>query len=277
MVDNSHDRTTIHPKTVDEDDRRALMNSLITKKCLQEMRLTDVKQILDVGCRDGEFTRAVARAVGSSARVVGSDRDEDSIDKANRKAKEAGEVDLVEFRHGDPTDLQLGDGELGSFDVVFARFVLEHERHPLAVVKQMKEAARPGGRIILADDDHDLLRLWPEPPGVMSAWNAYVRLYQRRGTDPYVGRRLVQLLLEAGAQHVHNAFPFVGSCAGHKELRDMVDNIQEPLLGTRDDVVYLGLIDAQQFDAAITSLLEWRGSTDAALWWGISWAEGSRP
>ena len=38
-------------------------------------------------------------------------------------------------------------------------------RDPLAVVRQMVRAVKPGGRVVLADDDHDLLRLWPEPPG----------------------------------------------------------------------------------------------------------------
>ena len=29
----------------------------------------------------------------------------------------------------------------------------------------MIKALRPGGRIVLEDDPHDTLRLWPEPPG----------------------------------------------------------------------------------------------------------------
>ena len=59
---------------------------------------------------------------------------------------------------------------------------------------------REYSRIILADDDHDVLRLWPEPPGLTDVWRAYQRSYDRHGNDPIVGRRLVQLLHQAGAQ-----------------------------------------------------------------------------
>ena len=48
---------------------------------------------------------------------------------------------------------------------------------------------RPGGRIILEDDGHDTLRLWPEPPGFVRLWQAYLRTYDRVGNDPVVGHR----------------------------------------------------------------------------------------
>ena len=87
---------------------------------------------------------------------------------------------------------------MGQFDVARARFVLEHIPTPLQVVRNMARAVRPGGRVILSDDDYDGLRLWPEPPGFSLVWNAYQRTYDRHGNDPIVGRRLVQLLHQAG-------------------------------------------------------------------------------
>ena len=55
----------------------------------------------------------------------------------------------------------LTDNELGQFDVAHARFVLEHLPDPLLLVRNMAGAVRPGGRVILSDDDYDGLRLWP--------------------------------------------------------------------------------------------------------------------
>lgn len=63
----------------------------------------------------------------------------------------------------------------------------------------MVRAARPGGRIILEDDDHAVLRLWPEPAGFSSLWQAYIEEYKKLGYDPYMGRRLVELLHQEGA------------------------------------------------------------------------------
>jgi len=102
---------------------------------------------------------------------------------------------------------------MGQFDVARARFVLEHIPTPLQVVRNMARAVRPGGRVILSDDDYDGLRLWPEPPGFSLVWNAYQRTYDRHGNDPIVGRRLVKFLHQAGLLPRRNTLIFFGGCA----------------------------------------------------------------
>ena len=77
--------------------------------------------------------------------------------------------DLVELREGDVYSLPLRDDEWGSFDVVHTRFLLEHVPDPQAVVDEMVRAVRPGGRVALLDDDHELLRLAPEVPSAARA------------------------------------------------------------------------------------------------------------
>jgi hypothetical protein len=45
-------------------------------------------------------------------------------------------------------------------------------------------------------------------------WQAYQRSYDYLGNDPIIGRRLMALLRDAGAEPVRNTFVFFGSCAG---------------------------------------------------------------
>src|SRR5437868_4850405 len=80
-------------------------------------------------------------------------------------------------------------------------------------------------RIALADDDHDVLRLWPEPPGFGPLWQAYTRVYDRLGGDPLAGRRLVWFLHQAGAAPRRNGVVFFGSCAGHPDFGLYVTNL----------------------------------------------------
>jgi SAM-dependent methyltransferase len=75
--------------------------------------------------------------------------------------------------------------------VAHAGFVLEHLPDPLQVVRNMADAVRPGGRVILSDDDYKSLRLWPEPPGFAQLWTAYQRTYDRHGNAPVVGRQQI--------------------------------------------------------------------------------------
>src|SRR5215510_5257091 len=141
------------------------MNELLNANSLREMQLTPGERVLDVGCGLGQLSRDMARQVGPSGIVVGIERSTEQLAVARRLVAEAGEEHLVDFRAGPAEQLPLAASEWSTFDVVHARFLLEHVPNPVAVVRQMVRALRPGGRIVLEDDPHDTLRLWPDPPG----------------------------------------------------------------------------------------------------------------
>ncbi len=184
---------------------------------------------------------------------------------------------LLDLRQGDVGDPPLRDDEWGTFDLAHARFVLEHVQDPPAVVKQMVRAVRPGGRIVLQDDDHDVLRCFPEPPGFAVLWRAYERTYDRIGCDPYIGRRLVSLLHEAGAQPVRNTMIFFGGCAGEPSFPGLIANMSGILAGAREAIVGRGLLGEAEFNDGLEALGAWAVRPDAAFWYGIFWAEGVRP
>ena len=154
-------------------------------------------------------------------------------------------------------NLPLADDEWGTFDVVHARFLLEHVTDPLAVVRSMVRAARPGGRIVLEDDDHDTLRLWPEAPDFMHLWQAYFETYARQGKEPYVGRHLISLLHEAGAKPRQNRCPFFGTCAGNPNFEAMAANFIGIIEGARKEIVSFGLSDDRRLDEGFEALRTW--------------------
>jgi ubiquinone/menaquinone biosynthesis C-methylase UbiE len=267
----------IHGTETSEQGRLTRLNDLINEASLRELALRGGERLLDVGSGLGQFTRAAGRAVGPSGRVLGVEGSARQLAEAVRQAQQQGEDRLVEMRAGDALRLPLHDEEWGTFDVAHARFLLEHVRDPLGVVRQMARAVRPGGRVVLADDDHDVLRLWPEPLGLRPVWQAYMRTYDRLGNDPYVGRRLVALLHEAGVQPTRNTWLFFGSCSGHSAFRLFVDNLIGILEGARSTILAQQFLDRPSFDGAMTALRAWGERPDAAFWYGICWAEGERP
>ena len=90
----------------------------------------------------------------------------------------------MDLRSGDALALPLRTEEWGDFDVAHARFVLEHVRDPLGVVRSMVRAVKFGGRIVLEDDDHEVIRLWPEPPGFACCGMRTSGLTIASGTTP---------------------------------------------------------------------------------------------
>jgi ubiquinone/menaquinone biosynthesis C-methylase UbiE len=267
----------IHGSSAEEQDRLAALNDLINQAALRELGLRGGERILDVGSGLGQFTRAMARSAGSAGRVVGVERDPEQRADAARRAHVDGEERLAEFRAGDALALPLRSDEWGTFDVAHARFLLEHVRDPLGVVRAMVRAVRPGGRVVLSDDDHDVLRLWPEPPGLGPVWQAYMRSYDRLGNDPIIGRRLVSLLREAGAVPVRTNWLFFGSCSGNPTFAPLVSNLINILTGARETILSQSLLHSDTLEQTLAALREWGRRPDAAFWYAINWAEGVRP
>ncbi len=267
----------VHGTDPPEQQRLARMNRLLNDGALHELDLKGGEAILDLGCGLAQLTRGMARAAGTGARVVGIERAPEQITEALRQARAEGVESLIEIRQGDAAAPPLRDSEWATFDLVHARFLLEHLPDPLSAVRAMVRAARPGGRIVLEDDDHDLLRLWPEPPGFEAVWRAYIRTYDRHGNDPFVGRRLPALLHAAGAEPRRTAAIFFGGCAGQPGFDDLVENLAAILAGARPEILEIGAFDATHFDQALAALRAWRARPDAAFWYFVSWAEGVRP
>jgi SAM-dependent methyltransferase len=268
----------IHGQTTSERERLALMNSLINEGCLDALALTgDERRVLDVGCGTGQFTRLLAGRLGAESVLVALERDGGQLDAARRLFESDTPDCTVEFRQGDAASAAWPPAERGRFDLAHTRFLLEHVPDPAIVVRNMLQAVRPGGRIVLLDDDHDLLRLWPEPPGVAKAWEAYWRSYYRLGTDPLVGRKLCALLAEAGAQPTRNTQVFYGACAGDGRFGGIVDNLLAVLAGARDTVLAAAEIDAPGYDTALEAFRAFRDEPAASVWYPINLAEGTRP
>lgn len=274
---NDESSAYIHGSTPDERQRLSLLNQILNEACLKELRLKPGEDILDFGSGLGQFTRKMAEAVGRQARVVGIERDKDQIEQARKLADSCGEAGLVEFRQGDATAVPLQDTEWGSFDLAHARFLLEHVPRPQTVVDQMARSIRPGGRVVIIDDDHGDFRPWPEPQGFQAIWRAYVATFEANGSDPYVGRKLVSLLVKAGLTPVRNGGVFFGGCAGDEKFEATANNLIAAFLGAKDAMVSGDLLSEETFDACIVALREWKTSTSSALWYSACFAEGVSP
>ena len=233
------------------------------------------ERALDVGSGLGQFARELARRTGE--RVVAVERSPEQLARAEALATAAGEGALVEFRLGDALALPLAASEWGTFDLAHARFLLEHVPAPQEVVNAMARSVRAGGRVVLEDDDHAMLRLWPEPPGFETLWRAYMRSYDRLGNDPHVGRRLVELLANAGLAPRRIALPLFGACAGDAVFPAYLANLLSILHGAREATLATGGLSPAAFDDTVAALHVWGERHDAALWYTISWAEAVKP
>ena len=149
--------------------------------------------ILDVACGPGSLTLDLARAV-PQGRVVAIDREASQIKEARAAAAVAG-VTNVEFIVGEAGRTALPPA---SFDLIFSHALLEHLSDPVGVLRQLRPALRPGGRIAVRSPDWGGFVLHPETKASQEALAAYEALQRQNGGDTRAGRRLGVWLTAAG-------------------------------------------------------------------------------
>jgi SAM-dependent methyltransferase len=114
---------------------------------------------LDIGCGFGDTTQRIAELVGPEGEVLGVDAATRFVDAARREAEEAG-VANVRFAAGDVQSMDLGEG----FDYAFSRFGTMFFANPVAALRNVRGALRPGGRLCMV-----VWRQKPDNPWLHSA------------------------------------------------------------------------------------------------------------
>ncbi|RWI72227.1 class I SAM-dependent methyltransferase [Mesorhizobium sp.] len=100
--------------------------------------------VLDVGCGFGDTTRQIARRVGSCGTAIGVDCAPNFVDVAAHEAQD-GDVANASFF---AADVQADDLR-GPYDFLFSRFGTMFFSAPVAALRNMRKALRPGGELAM--------------------------------------------------------------------------------------------------------------------------------
>lgn len=262
----------VHGTSPREQARLKLLNQLLNERSIRLMDPKLGERMLDVGAGLGLFAREVARRTGVP--TVGIERSEEQIAEARRLAASEKESEILAMRSGEAETLPLAAEEWGTFDLAHTRFLLEHVTDPLRVVKGMVRAVRLGGRLILEDDDHDVLRLDPEPAGFRQVWQRYIESYEVLGADPRVGRRLPRLLAEAGAKPVRAVCNSLAATQGEPAFGPILENLVKVIDTAREIMVGKLGLDAGLLDRTYDEVCALEQVPGAAFWYAFCWVEG---
>lgn len=214
-----------------------------TRALLRRVGLRPGMRCLDVGCGGGAVTLKLARWVGTAGQAVGVDLDERCLELARQEAARKGLP--AAFRREGVYDLS----EEGAYDLVYSRFLLTHVPKPVRAVECLAGAARPGGLVAVEDIEFAAHFCHPACP----AFDRYVSLYRqavrRRGGDPDIGPRLVDLLMDAKLKDVGVAVvqPAYRRGPGKRIAQVTMEHVREA-------VVTAGLASDGEVDAVVADL-----------------------
>lgn len=130
-------------------------------------------RVLDVGCGFGDTSIKLAAMVGPTGEVVGIDCCDAFLDYARKDVKERG-IANIRFIRGD-AEIALPVGE---YDFVFARFGTMFFANPVAGLRNMRKALRPGGRMV-----HIVWRNRADNPWLSMAKDVVLHFLPEPGAD----------------------------------------------------------------------------------------------
>jgi ubiquinone/menaquinone biosynthesis C-methylase UbiE len=112
---------------------------------VKSIGITTPLRVLDLGCGDGTTALPLARL---GAEVVGIDIARNLVDAGNKRAAEAGLIQL-KFQEGDACNLQGVSDH--SFDLTLSIFGAMFAPKPFDVASEMVRVTKPGGRIVMGN------------------------------------------------------------------------------------------------------------------------------
>jgi ubiquinone/menaquinone biosynthesis C-methylase UbiE len=154
-------------------------------------------RVADLGFGSGKTSFYLHKLVQPNGEVVGVDIAEERIKYAKKHYRKKGiEYILRDIR--DPLD------DLGMFDFIWVRFVLEYYRsESFHIVKNISSILKPGGTLCLIDLDYNCLNHFGLSERLRRTIYGVTKAMEKNADfDPYVGIKLYSFLYDLGYQDI---------------------------------------------------------------------------
>ena len=150
-------------------------------------------RVADIGCGSGKTTSCLYDLVGPTGQCIGVDG---SAERVAHATATYGAEGLVYVQK----DILAPLEELGQFDFIWVRFVLEYFRaRSFDIVQNISKILKPGGILCLIDLDYNCLSHFGMPERLEQTFASLMKdLEEKADFDPYVGRKLFSYMYDLG-------------------------------------------------------------------------------
>ena len=155
-------------------------------------------RVADLGCGSGKTTFCLNKLVQPDGETFGIDISAQRLKYAKQHYDDKG----LEYKL---KDIRKPLAELGEFEFIWVRFVLEYYRtNGYEIVKNIYKILKPGGIICLIDLDHNCLNHYGYSQRLEKALNKIMISAEKHANfDPYAGRKLYSYLYDLGCSDIN--------------------------------------------------------------------------
>ena len=154
-------------------------------------------RVADIGCGSGKTTAFLHQLVQPDGTAVGVDASEERLAHAREHFAAAG----IEYLR---RDFYQPLTDMGRFDFIWVRFVLEYHRQAAArIVRNLLDVLNPGGILCLIDLDYNCLSHYGLSDRLDRAIAGVIgHLETTADFDPYMGRKLYAMMYDLGLEDI---------------------------------------------------------------------------
>jgi ubiquinone/menaquinone biosynthesis C-methylase UbiE len=238
-----------------ESSRAAASAELKAERYLAMLQAQPGERILDVGCGGGWLSRRLAPLAQPAGQVVAIDSSSEAIDLALSRSGEFS-CSALRYQCAHASALPFAADE---FDAAVCVSMLGFCEDPAQAVAEIRRVLCPGGRLVVANSDEDtrIYNVRDRERG-----RRIERAIADRTRDPWMGRRLAHLLMQAGFRVVRETVAcdvehrFAPGCAGYTLAHTL-----------RGYLVTHGGIELEEYEHWLTDLREadWAGAYTYAV------------
>jgi SAM-dependent methyltransferase len=231
----------IHGFGAEEEHRLWVQAEVLAGPVFAHLPLIEQGRLLELGCGTGAELDQIRRR-RPDVELVGVELSPTHVAAARRRV--GGFAGVL---RADATRLPLPDR---SVDQAITIWVLEHVPDPGAVVAEALRVLRPSGTLVCTEVDNDTFAFHPELPAVTSWWHRFNRVQRDGGGDPFVGRRLVDLVERAGGEPLGVRDVAVVASPEEPRRRDeLVEYVSDLLRSGARSMIRAGAVDPDELRA----------------------------
>lgn len=196
---SSSDFPYLHGFSIEEQERLRRQARFAEYTVYQNINLSEVKSLLEVGCGVGAQSDIILRRF-PDIKITGIDLSDKQLAAAQELVKSVPQYQgRYSVQKMDATKMAF---PAGSFDGAFLCWVLEHVPDPKRVLSEVRRVLAPGGLIYITEVMNSSFFLDPYSPNVWKYWMAFNDYQYDQTGDPFVGAKLGNLLMQVGFKDI---------------------------------------------------------------------------